>query len=230
MNFLAHGYRWLDRPYFLIGTAVPDWAVVADRTLRIRPARVGRWCMGGEPGAELARGILQHLRDDACFHSSAVFVNLSAELTGRIGALLQDGQSIRPAFLGHLLTELLLDAAIAQDDAGLVSRYYRVIASVAPEEIEAMVGAIVGRATDRLAPFIRRFLAAQVLWDYLDDRALVNRINQVLRRVGLPTVSDRFGGLLPAARKLVRRHREGLLESVISAPAGVLGDELPSYL
>lgn len=219
MNFLAHGYRWLDRPYFAVGTAVPDWAVVADRTLRIRSVRVTAWCHNGEPASELAQGILQHYRDDACFHASETFVRLSAELTSRIQAVLQEPEGFRPVFLGHLLTELLLDAVIAQEDIGLVSRYYRVIGSVAPEEIQGMVGQMAGRPTDRLAPFIRRFLAAQVLWDYLDDYALVNRVNQVLRRVGFAALPEAFVALLPQARKLVRQNSEKLLACLSTSEA-----------
>lgn len=39
MNYFAHGYRFIDRPYYLAGTAVPDWLRVADRDVRVRPAR-----------------------------------------------------------------------------------------------------------------------------------------------------------------------------------------------
>ena len=31
MNYFAHGVRFLEDPYFLAGTAVPDWLSVVDR-------------------------------------------------------------------------------------------------------------------------------------------------------------------------------------------------------
>ena len=31
MNYFAHALPFLDRPYFVAGTAVPDWLTVADR-------------------------------------------------------------------------------------------------------------------------------------------------------------------------------------------------------
>jgi hypothetical protein len=215
MNFLAHGYRYLDRPYFLAGTAVPDWLVVADRSLRLRAERLEAFLQleDGHLG-ELARGMLQHLRDDAWFHSNPVFVRLSAELTREIAAWLGKEDSFRPAFLGHLITELLLDAALAREDVGRITAYYRSVASLELAQLEAMVGRICGRPTDRLAPMIRRFLAAQVLWDYLDDRALVRRVNQVLRRVGFAPVPDGFSVLLLGARKTVELHREALLAGI----------------
>ena len=36
MNYFAHGYAFLDDPYFLAGTAVPDWLSVIDRRMRAR--------------------------------------------------------------------------------------------------------------------------------------------------------------------------------------------------
>jgi hypothetical protein len=36
MNYFAHGIRFLDRPWFLAGTATPDWLSVADRKVRLR--------------------------------------------------------------------------------------------------------------------------------------------------------------------------------------------------
>ncbi len=218
MNFLAHGYRWLDRPYFLAGTALPDWIVLADRTLRIRMSLLRRWCHGGDPVAEVARGMIQHLRDDVIFHSSPVFAWASAKLADQVHEVLQEPPgSLLPAFLGHLLTELLLDAAIARGNYGIVSRYYGVLASIPVEELQGIVETIVGRPAARLTPMIRRFLAAQVVWDYLDDRSCVNRVNQILRRVGFSPICDRLSGVLPAARGLIHRQRERLLAHVLSA-------------
>ncbi|MCH8922518.1 MAG: hypothetical protein IIA67_05150 [Planctomycetes bacterium] len=36
MNFFAHGRLFLDEPYFLAGTAVPDWLNVVNRRVRAR--------------------------------------------------------------------------------------------------------------------------------------------------------------------------------------------------
>ena len=43
MNYFAHGLRFLNRPYFLAGTAVPDWLSVADRATRMHSKRVFRF-------------------------------------------------------------------------------------------------------------------------------------------------------------------------------------------
>ena len=39
MNYFAHGRHFIDQPYLLAGTAVPDWLNVVDRSVRARPAR-----------------------------------------------------------------------------------------------------------------------------------------------------------------------------------------------
>jgi hypothetical protein len=36
VNYFAHGRRFIDDPYFLAGTAVPDWLNVVDRQVRVR--------------------------------------------------------------------------------------------------------------------------------------------------------------------------------------------------
>ena len=57
--------RQFDRPYFLAGTAVPDWLSVADRGVRMRARRVAPLAdSSGTIAAEVAAGVLQHLHDD----------------------------------------------------------------------------------------------------------------------------------------------------------------------
>ncbi len=36
MNYLSHGFRFVDDPYFVAGTALPDWMSVLDRRNRAR--------------------------------------------------------------------------------------------------------------------------------------------------------------------------------------------------
>jgi hypothetical protein len=219
MNFLAHGYCWLDRPYFLAGTAVPDWLVVADRSLRLRWDCVEAHCAETDGAAgELLQGMLQHLRDDLRFHSNSAFIRVSRRLTRQVVKVLGEKETFLSAFLGHLVIELLLDAAVAREDFSRISRYYHALAAVSPELIESVVSNICGRPTDRLAPMIRRFLGAQVLWDYLDDGALMNRVNQILGRVGISPVGEEFLRVLPEARLWVEAERDRLLAGIPAGP------------
>jgi hypothetical protein len=215
MNYFAHALPFLDRPYFVAGTAVPDWLAVADRSVRLRSKHAEALLHDADPCvADVAAGVLQHLRDDAQFHSTRTFAETSLELTVVVRDSLGGESGLRPAFLGHLLLELLLDAALVADEPGRLVEYGRVLDTLDPRRVEAAVNHIAPRATERLAAFIRLFRREDVLWDYLEDGRLLARLNQVMRRVRLERLPDDFAALLPAARELVRDRKTSLLEGI----------------
>ena len=81
MNYFAHAYPFLDDPYFAAGTAIPDWLTVVDRGVRVRPRHAREFFGDADPRvAALARGIVQHIDDDARFHGSRAFVQTALEL------------------------------------------------------------------------------------------------------------------------------------------------------
>src|SRR5437870_2879505 len=141
MNYFAHGCGFVDNPYFLAGTAVPDWLNVVDRRVRVR-ARLaesllaelrsdGSHAAASDPRlADVARGVLQHCHDDAWFHESRAFAELSLELCRRLRDVLAADDGFRPHFLGHVLVEILLDAALIADDPARLQAYYRAIAGI----------------------------------------------------------------------------------------------------
>jgi hypothetical protein len=212
MNYFAHGMRFVDRPYFLAGTALPDLLSVVDRRVRLRARNVKPFVDGsGAPAAELAAGVLQHFDDDAWFHRTAAFAVASAELTVlfRDALLADDGH--RPAFLGHILTEMLLDGVLINRDPAALSAYY--------SAFERLDAGIVADCVDRMAPqttnclreFIPLFVREQFLADYLDTNRLLFRLNQVMRRVKLNPLPADFESVLETARAIVTRHADGLL-------------------
>lgn len=212
MNYFAHALPFLDRPYFLAGTAVPDWLTVADRPLRLR-ARHAEACLNAPDPltADVAAGALQHLRDDARFHATRAFAETSLELTARVRDALGDKTGLRPFFLGHLLVELLLDATLIADAPDRLSEYYHILDQLDPRQIEEAVNRIAPRPTRRLAVFIELFRRERVLWDYLDDDRMLMRLNQIMQRVRLDHLPSEFAAVLPAARKLVSDRRDDLL-------------------
>ena len=52
MNYFAHGWQFTDDPYFLAGTAAPDWLCVADRGVSLRSKNAAAW-IGDDDDAEL---------------------------------------------------------------------------------------------------------------------------------------------------------------------------------
>lgn len=218
MNYFAHAYRFLDDPYFMAGTGVPDWLTVVDRPVRVRLRQALPLVEDPDPlTAAVSRGIVQHLRDDARFHDTRAFMELCLQLTAlirdRLGA---DDAGFRPSFLGHLLVEVLLDAALIGQTPGRLEAYYQALETVDPGLVERVVNRMAARQTERLAWMIERFCQGRILWDYLEDDRLLVRLNQVMHRVGLGQLPDDFRDFLPTARRLVDARQAELLEAVES--------------
>ncbi len=70
------------------------------------------------------------------------------------------------------------------------------------------------RGTERLAPMIAAFCRERILGDYLDDRRLLLRLNQVMRRLKFAPLPEGFAGLLPWARRLIDGRRTDLLAGI----------------
>lgn len=214
MNYFAHGVRFRGRPWFVAGTAVPDWLGVADRRVRLRPRDVAPFAARAEgPQAELAAGILQHLDDDRWFHGTEAFGETSAAVSELFRRAVGADNGFRPGFLGHITTELVLDGLLIEEDPPRLDEYYRDLGQVEPELVEATVNAISPRSTDRLAGFIARFLETEFLRDYSDAARLRRRLNQVLSRVRLQPLPREVEGVLRSARPVVRRRMGELLPS-----------------
>lgn len=219
MNYFAHAYPFLDDPYFAAGTGVPDWLTVVDRQVRVRLRHAEPFADDPCPQtASVARGILQHIRDDIRFHATQAFVELSLELSAMFRDVLREQSGFGPAFLGHLLAEVLLDASLIDEDPARLEDYYRVIHAVDPGAVEEAVNRIATRRTTRLALMISRFSEERILSDYLDDGKLLARLNQVMRRVKLPQLTEGFLDLLPEARRQVHSRKAELLVGVPTEP------------
>lgn len=215
MNYFAHAYRFLDDPYFAAGSGVPDWLSVVDRPVRVRiknarpfeddPDRVT---------ASIARGIVRHIEDDARFHGSRAFAELSLELTGMARRELKADSGFRPSFLGHLLVEVLLDANLIIQDPGRLEEYYEVMESVDADRVQEAVNRMARGRTERLASLIRGFTGHRVLSDYAQDDKLFVRLNQVMRRVKCAVLPETFCRILPEARRKVDLRTEELLDGI----------------
>lgn len=212
MNYFAHGYAYVDDPWFLAGTAVPDWLNVSDRGVRVRARQAHPWTDDPDPRvARLARGIAQHHADDAWFHNSAAFAELSWRFTARLRDVLAPDEGMRPSFLGHILVEILLDAELIARHPDLLAKYYDALDRIDPAVVEGAVNRMATRPADRLAGMIPLFARERFLSDYAQDATLLFRLNQVMRRVRLPALPERLQLFLPEARREVAARHEELL-------------------
>jgi hypothetical protein len=212
MNYLAHGWRFANDPYFLAGTAGPDWLSVIDRKTRLRSKTAVEFVDDADPVlAAVARGIVQHHVDDGWFHATRAFTELNLEFALTIRDALPGDEGFRPSFLGHILVELLLDSTLAEDQPQRLDDYYAALAALDPMMTEAAIDKLATRPTERVAALIPRFIAERFLYDYLDDGKLLTRLNHIMRRVGLPLLPISLAELLPAMRRRVRERMEELL-------------------
>ncbi len=212
MNYFAHGMRFVDRPYYLAGTALPDWLSVVDRRVRLRARLVQPFADGtGSPQAELAAGVLQHLDDDAWFHKTAAFAVASAQLTVLFRDALPSDDGHRPAFLGHILTEMLLDSELIARDPTALAAYYSAFDRVDARLVADAVNRMAPHKTDDLHGFIPLFARERFLADYRDSNRLLFRLNQIMRRVKLNPLPAKFESALEDARAIVATHASGLL-------------------
>ena len=219
MNYFAHGRNYVSDPYFLAGTAVPDWLNVVDRKIRARARNAEP--LVNDPDlrcSTIARGIIQHHHDDHWFHRTEAFASLSLQLTCQIRDFLGPDDGLRCHFLGHILVEILLDSVLIENHPTLLEDYYEALRQVDGDAVAKTVTRISGRCSDGLALLLPRFIEERFLWDYpLDDKLLI-RLNQVMRRVKLTALPDNFTDLLPDARRAIRQRANELL-----SPEGVLG-------
>ncbi|NOX53906.1 MAG: hypothetical protein GXP27_05600 [Planctomycetes bacterium] len=212
MNYFAHGLRFLNEPHFLAGTAVPDWLAVVDRRVRLRPRKVAPFAETPRTVVgQVAAGVLQHARDDLWFHRTRGFAETTSLVTNLFRRQLNGDPRYRTGFLGHISTELLLDAVLIERWPELLDRYYAVLDCVDPEAVQQAVNRMARGTTSQLASFIPLFVKEQVLRDYVEPRRLLFRLNQVMRRIKLEPLPASIEEVLAGAREMVRERVSDLL-------------------
>jgi len=212
MNYFAHALHHLDRPYFVAGTAVPDWLSVADRKVRLRPRQLEPWFSSDDQiQTDVAAGTAQHLHDDGWFHATRGFVEVTTEMTHLFRRELGADDKYHCGFLGHVGMELLLDAILMERFPAEFERYYEVLGTIEPEVVQTAVNRMAKQPTDRLAWFVELFRQKQILRDYSDDQRLLTRLNQVLDRVKLSPLPPEATALLAISRDIVRQRFDDLL-------------------
>jgi hypothetical protein len=213
MNCLAHGWKYLHNPYFMAGTAIPDWLSIIDRKVRARAKAALLLTDHAETNvANVARGIVQHHTDDDWFHTCRAFNELNLQFAVQLREILGQEESFRPGFLGHILVELLLDAHLSQQHSDLLDEYYAALKHVNGIVLQATVNNISKQPTSLLPNFLTRYLEEQFLYDYVDDAKLLFRLNQIMRRVTLPQLPAEICSLFPQFREQVAARASELLE------------------
>ncbi|MGQ9562721.1 MAG: hypothetical protein ACUVTH_04240 [Thermogutta sp.] len=203
MNYFAHAFRFLDNPYFLAGTSLPDWLSVVNRRARLRkPQLIAHLDSPDERVRQLVGGMIQHLEDDMRFHNSTAFSEVLVQVVRTIYPVVNP-QGAPLTFLSHLLVEILLDAVLLQQLPNAAAKYYASLDQVDSMWIEATASAILGQQVDHLGAFIQLFCKERILDDYNDDEMTFTRMNQVMARLKLPALPKSLQLILPRLREIV---------------------------
>ena len=192
MNYLAHAQRFLQTPWILAGTAVPDWLSVLNRRVRARERFARRFLTAKDQRVvQIAAGIVAHHQDDAWFHRTRIFAEMSMQFAVEIRDLLPPDHGLRPSFLGHIVVELLLDAELSRRHPNLLDDYYGVINSLDVAFVAWTVDKIANGPALGLEQLIPRFSAEQFLYDYAEDAKLLFPLEQ-RDGAGWPGFDSRF--------------------------------------
>ena len=212
MNYFAHAIRFLDRPVFAVATGLPDMLSVIDRKMRLRARRLEPFVDGsGSFEAEVAAGAMQHLDDDRWFHTTRAFVETSAQLTMLFRTVLGEEGRMQCPFLGHIVTELQLDAVLMERYPDRLDRYYELVSKVDSLALEAAMNQMATKTSDRLAWLLARFSEEQFMRCYPASNRLRFRLNQVMLRVGLEQIPEAIEPLLETSQVIVRERADDLL-------------------
>jgi hypothetical protein len=212
VNYLAHAYQHLHRPYFMAGTALPDWMNVIDRKNRARRHRAQPVTGHMDPEiAEFALGVVQHHEDDQWFHTSESFIHLSSRFAAELKGLLGADLGHQAAFVGHISVELLLDAELITRNERLLDGYYNNLAQLNAAKLVAAAGLICPSPVPELALLVPRFIDERFLADYTSDQGLCRRLNGVMRRVNLPPLPQSVIDWLAVSRRCVADRTDDLL-------------------
>ncbi|MFM7737817.1 MAG: hypothetical protein ACKO9H_00300, partial [Planctomycetota bacterium] len=140
MNFFAHALPWLDDPWFVAGTCLPDWMSVINRRVRLRSKKVQpRVDDSDSRTARVARGIVQHHADDEWFHETPEFAQLNLQFSVQLREDVKLDDSLRTRFVGHILIEMLLDDWLSKIYPGKLKEYYLQLERLCGRELERIV-------------------------------------------------------------------------------------------
>ena len=209
MNYLAHAvpYVFNDDDDFaawrVAGTSLPDWLRVVDKRARLRPELLDRAALVVDGAREraLLEGARRHHDDDVRFHTHDAFEQLNHDVTAQLRARFPQS---RAHTMGHVMVEMLLDAALVDDRPDLVDRYYAAVDAIDADVLGGFIGVVVGRDVDHVAYFLDRFRRARFLDLYATDAGLLSCLRGVWARAGLGGVDDGVKDVIADARAAVR--------------------------
>lgn len=185
---------------------------MVDRKARVRGRRITEELpvLSGDE-YEVAVGIQKHLDDDRWFHGTEAFYDVTGQIARSFREDLTESDSWRCGFLGHIVMELLLDSALIEDRPERLEQYYAVLRGVDLLKIQGVVSGLATKEVTELARLIELFTKERFFEDYLSDKGLLFRLNQVMKRIKLEPLPEATLRTLEFGRSVVRANVHELL-------------------
>lgn len=191
MNFLAHfliALRTLPSsaslPDYTVGTALPDLLPLAARRVRLRPERIN---LVGDPETAMGAGVRVHLATDAAFHKTAAFAEAQAQAKRRLTEAGFAGMRVRGFFVGHVLTELALDAALLRATPSLGEEFYAAFSAADFAAAARWTEAVTQRALPLLPAVLDRFARSRYLLSYAGNTGVAEGLSRLCGQAGQDT-------------------------------------------
>jgi hypothetical protein len=167
----------------------------------------------GSPRAGIHEGLRHHFEDDAWFHATPAFHEVTSEIAARIRERHPDrpDRRMRASFYAHILLEMLLDAWLLETRPDAAEAFAVAVLSLDRETLVAEATAVAPRPVSGLPEIVERFEDPRTLAGYLDDREVVRRLGIMGSRVRQPDLPAGLESLVASARRLVAGRATDLL-------------------
>ena len=115
--------------------------------------------------------------------------------------------------MAHVLVEVLLDAALLEEDPTRLDRYFGALGRLDPAEVERLAGRLTPAPPIGLGDLFAGFVRARFVADYLTDAGVAKRLDQTFARTRQAAIGPVLTPLLPALREVVRGRAADLVAS-----------------
>lgn len=211
MNFLAHyvlAERFLpqevSRPFFVVGTALPDLLPLAADRVRVRPAIVERQPPTAVWQSSIKTGVLTHLATDAAFHKTPAFAEAQTQVSALLAQTTFESIRVRHFFLAHVLVELALDAVLLRNDPVIGKSFYAAFANADFAAVTEWTEAVVGQPLPHLPAVLTRFAQSRYLYQYAEDEGVATGLSRLCARARQDTFEgENYNRLVAVVRQAI---------------------------
>ena len=130
VHFLSHYSLspFPDDPLFNLGIVVPDIHRGFCRVYNTSSFK--QFCFDQGQWLSLHRGILEHYRQDHCFHHSPLFTTWVQQFSDLARPIFVPGHNFRLSFLAHIGVEYLLDRQLILQHLSCVDSFYKSLTDI----------------------------------------------------------------------------------------------------